>query len=118
MPWSLDPGLGTVANMFDKLGYYPAYKGKWHLSRPLELSLKNVPSKDIDDINHALLHQDMQQYGFQDYSGIGDLIGLRKGGYVYDSLTVAQSVSWLGSKGGNMNDSQQPWLLAVVLMDN
>lgn len=117
MPWSLDPKLGTVASMIDKLGYYPAYKGKWHLSRPLELSLKNVPSKDIDDIDHAPLHQDMQQYGFQDYSGIGDLIGLRKGGYVYDSLTVAQSVSWLRSKGRNMGDNQQPWLLAVNLVN-
>ncbi|MBM7343553.1 sulfatase-like hydrolase/transferase [Pantoea coffeiphila] len=117
MPWSLDPKLGTVASMIDKLGYYAAYKGKWHLSRPLELSLKDVPSKDIDDIDHAPLHQDMQQYGFQDYSGIGDLIGLRKGGYVYDSLTLAQSVSWLRSKGRNMSDSQRPWLLAVNLVN-
>lgn len=117
MPWSLDPKLGTIASMIGKLGYYAAYKGKWHLSRPLGQSLKNVPSKNIDDIDHAPLHQDMQQYGFQDYSGIGDLIGLHKGGYVYDSLTAAQSVSWLRSKGRNMSDSQQPWLLAVNLVN-
>lgn len=117
MPWSLDPALGTVATMINKLGYYAAYKGKWHLSLPLEQSLKKVASGNIDDINHAPLHQNMQQYGFEDYSGIGDLIGLRKGGYIYDSLTAAQSVSWLRSKGRNMSDNQQPWLLAVNLVN-
>lgn len=117
MPWSMDPKLGTVATLISQLGYYAAYKGKWHLSWPLQLSLKKTPSGDIDDINHAPLHQNMQQYGFQDYSGIGDLIGLRKGGYVYDSLTAAQSISWLRSKGRNMYDNQQPWLLAVNLVN-
>lgn len=117
MPWSLDPALGTVASLLKPLGYYAAYKGKWHLSVLLDHSLDTVPSGDIDDIDRAPLHRSMQQYGFEDYSGIGDLIGLRKGGYEYDSLTAAQAVSWLRSKGRNMADTRQPWLLAVNLVN-
>jgi len=117
MPWSLDPQLGTLATLIKSLGYYAAYKGKWHLSTLMEHSLKNVPSGNIDDIDHAPLHQQMQKYGFEDYSGIGDLIGLHKGGYVYDSLTTAQAISWLRGKGRNMADVQQPWLLAVNLVN-
>lgn len=117
MPWSLDPTLGTVASLIGQLGYYAAYKGKWHLSRPLELALQQVSSGDINDIDRPPLHHAMQQYGFEDYSGIGDLIGLHKGGYVYDALTAAQSVSWLRSKGQTMSASGQPWLLAVNLVN-
>ena len=29
---SLDPKLPTIGKILRKLGYYPAYKGKWHLN--------------------------------------------------------------------------------------
>ncbi|MTD28259.1 sulfatase-like hydrolase/transferase [Erwinia sorbitola] len=117
MPWSLDPKLGTIATLIKQLGYYSAYKGKWHLSTLLDKSLDTVASHDIDDLDHAPLHKSMEEYGFEDYSGIGDLIGLHKGGYEYDSLTTAQAISWLRTKGRSMADTRQPWLLAVNLVN-
>ncbi len=32
MPYDLDPALGTTGHMMQELGYYTAYKGKWHLT--------------------------------------------------------------------------------------
>ncbi len=36
MPYDLDPALGTTGHMMRELGYYTAYKGKWHLTEKLE----------------------------------------------------------------------------------
>ncbi len=33
MNYDLDPELRTVGHMMRELGYYTAYKGKWHLTR-------------------------------------------------------------------------------------
>lgn len=32
MNYDLDPELRTVGHMMRELGYYTAYKGKWHLT--------------------------------------------------------------------------------------
>lgn len=39
MPYDLDPALGTTGHMMRELGYYTAYKGKWHLTEKLEKPL-------------------------------------------------------------------------------
>ncbi|AKQ58425.1 sulfatase-like hydrolase/transferase [Bordetella hinzii] len=111
---SLDPRLGTLGTMMSEAGYYAAYKGKWHLNdkvdavaHPEDLGLQ--PSEEL----HAI----MEQYGFKDYHGIGDVIGLAQGGYMYDSVTTGQSINWLRSTGQQLRDAAKPWFLAVNLVN-
>ncbi|VFS22539.1 puatative sulfatase [Salmonella enterica subsp. enterica serovar Typhimurium] len=101
MPYDLDPALGTTGHMMRELGYYTAYKGKWHLTEKLEKPLPDEKDEDIDvgDIPEPELHKIMEKYGFADYHGIGDIIGHSKGGYFYDSTTTAQTINWLRCKG-------------------
>jgi arylsulfatase A-like enzyme len=88
---SLDAKLPTIGKILRKLGYYTAYKGKWHLM-------------DRD-------------YGFYDYTGTGDYIEGALGGYQYDQITSAQAAQWLKAKGQPMTAKRQPWYLAVNLVN-
>lgn len=119
MPYDLDPRLGTIGHMMRELGYYSAYKGKWHLSEKLEKPLPNVNDENIDtgDIPTPELHKIMEEYGFSDYHGIGDIIGHSKGGYFYDEITAGQTINWLRSKGKPMSDTDEPWFLAVNIVN-
>jgi len=36
----------------------------------------------------------MQQYGFNDYVGVGDIIGMTKGGYKTDEFTTSTAIRW------------------------
>ncbi|MEA7595338.1 hypothetical protein ONR49_25690, partial [Salmonella enterica subsp. enterica serovar Virginia] len=42
------PGSGTTGHMMRELGYYTAYKGKWHLTEKLEKPLPDEKDEDID----------------------------------------------------------------------
>ncbi|EBX6905968.1 TPA: sulfatase-like hydrolase/transferase [Salmonella enterica subsp. enterica serovar Enteritidis] len=119
MPYDLDPALGTTGHMMRELGYYTAYKGKWHLTEKLEKPLPDEKDEDIDvgDIPEPELHKIMEKYGFADYHGIGDIIGHSKGGYFYDSTTTSQTINWLRCKGQPLNDQHKPWFLAVNLVN-
>ncbi len=104
-----------------ELGYYTAYKGKWHLTEKLEKPLPDEKDEDIDvgDIPEPELHKIMEKYGFADYHGIGDIIGHSKGGYFYDSTTTAQTINWLRCKGQPLNDQHKPGsrpLTSLILM--
>ncbi|MCA0303301.1 MAG: sulfatase-like hydrolase/transferase [Proteobacteria bacterium] len=104
---SLDARLPTVGKILSTLGYYPAYKGKWHLNAAM--AMENHP-----DHIKALFESTMDRdYGFFDYTGTGDYIEGALGGYQYDALTTAQAVQWLKAKGRPMTDKRQPWYLAV-----
>lgn len=119
MPYDLDPKLGTIGHMMRELGYYSAYKGKWHLTEKIEKPLPNIPDGNLDvgEIPEPELHELMEKYGFADYHGIGDIIGHSKGGYFYDAIATAQSVNWLRIKGQPMSEKNQPWFLAVNLVN-
>ncbi len=104
---SLDPGLPTVGKVLRTLGYYPAYKGKWHLNAAM--AMENHPDH-IKALFESMMDRD---YGFFDYTGTGDYIEGAQGGYQYDALTTAQAVQWLKAKGRPMTDRRQPWYLAV-----
>ena len=108
---SLDPSLPTIGKVLRKIGYYPAYKGKFHLNT--DMADENHPS-DIKSLFESLMDK---QYGFYDYTGVGDFIEGALGGYQYDSITTAQSEQWLKSKGRSMQDQKQPWFLAVNLVN-
>jgi arylsulfatase A-like enzyme len=108
---SLNAGLPTIGKILRKLGYYPAYKGKWHLNTAM--AMENHPN-DIKALFESVMDRD---YGFFDYTGSGDYIDGALGGYQYDELTAAQAMQWLKSTGRPMTDRRQPWYLAVNLVN-
>ena len=80
---SLDPKLPTIGKILRKLGYYTAYKGKWHLNGAM--AMENHPD-DIKALFETMMDRD---YGFYDYTGSGDFIEGALGGYQYDQITTA-----------------------------
>ena len=92
-PWiqSLSPDMRTVGDMLRELGYYTAYKGKWHLTKEFETVNKlGTPTK--------IFTQEMEEYGFSDYFGIGDIIAHTQGGYLHDGVISVMAASWLRGK--------------------
>ncbi len=104
---SLDANLPTVGKILRKLGYYTAYKGKWHLNGAM--AMENH-ANDIKALFESTMDKD---YGFYDYTGTGDYIEGALGGYQYDAITAAQAMQWLKANGRPMADRKQPWYLAV-----
>jgi len=68
-PWSndLSTDINTIGDLLRAEGYYTAYKGKWHLTDEFETANKLHSPKKI-------LVDEMEEYGFSDYFGIGDII--------------------------------------------
>jgi arylsulfatase len=92
-----DPdSLPTIGHMLRDLGYYTAYKGKWHESE--------FPEGDSTDA--------MEPFGFSDFQEWGDAYGAPLDGLTKDPLTAASAVDWLKSRATEIADSQ-PWFLAV-----
>ncbi len=108
---SLDPALPTIGKILRKMGYYTAYKGKWHLNGAM--AMENH-ADDIKALFETMMDRD---YGFYDYTGVGDFIEGAQGGYQYDQITTAQAVQWLKAKGRPMTDRRQPWYLAVNMVN-
>ncbi len=111
-PWStgLDPKLGTLGDMLGKAGYYAAYKGKWHLSG--ELGTHNEMSLPQEKLTRVI-----ESYGFKDYVGIGDVIGMTHGGYYNDEYIGAQYRRWLRLHGQPMARQGKPWFMAINLVN-
>jgi arylsulfatase len=112
-PWitSLSPDIRTVGDMLRDAGYYTAYKGKWHLTKEFETvnKLGEQPSR--------IFTKEMDEYGFSDYFGIGDIIAHTQGGYMHDGVTAAMGASWLRGKGRELAADGKPWFLAVNLVN-
>ncbi|MDG1020887.1 MAG: sulfatase-like hydrolase/transferase [Emcibacteraceae bacterium] len=101
-----NPGLGegdpifnadntpTIGQMFKKMGYKTAYKGKWHLS---------VGFNDNDN------RKALQEFGFDEWHRKGDTGGLVYEGAEKDKETLADAKEYLKRQRG----SSEPWLLAV-----
>lgn len=111
-PWisSMSTEIRTVGDMLRQAGYYTAYKGKWHLNKDFETVNKlGTPTK--------IFTQEMEDYGFSDYFGVGDIIAHHQGGYLHDGVIAAMSVSWLRGKGRELAAEGKPWFLAVNLVN-
>ena len=111
-PWinSMSTEIRTVGDMLRQAGYYTAYKGKWHLNKDFEtVNTLGTPTK--------IFTQEMEDYGFSDYFGIGDIIAHHQGGYLHDGVIAAMSVSWLRGKGRDLAAEGKPWFLAVNLVN-
>lgn len=87
--------LPTIGHMLSEVGYYTAYKGKWHLS-------DTEPCGDTSE-------RALEKYGFFDYNVDGDK-GNPREGYTDDDNIASDAVSWLDNTARNLN---QPWFLAV-----
>jgi arylsulfatase len=88
--------LPTIGHMLRDLGYYTAYKGKWHLSEFAEGNTSDA----------------MEPFGFSDFQDWGDAYGAPFDGLNKDPMTAAEAVEWLSNRAPEIVDSQ-PWFLAV-----
>jgi arylsulfatase len=111
-PWiqSMSYDIPTVGDLLRQAGYYTAYKGKWHLHKEFEtVNQLGSPTK--------IFTAEMEQYGFSDYFGIGDIIAHTQGGYLHDGITSAMAGSWLRGKARELAAANRPWFLAVNLVN-
>ena len=94
-PWvdNLSTDIPTIGHMMRELGYYSAYQGKFHLNRELE---------HHQDPPQLIGRELMTDYGFSDYTGVGDSIGMTLGecrlipGHTVGRLTAPDGtpISW------------------------
>ena len=107
-PWqgNLSTEIPTMGNRMRDAGYHTAYKGKWHLSEEFE--------REFEEGTELL---SMEEYGFSDFLGVGDVIGMNRGGYQFDPMVASMAIQWLRSKGEDRRAADQPWLLAVNLVN-
>jgi arylsulfatase A-like enzyme len=94
---STDPEyLPTIGHLLRALGYYTAYKGKWHESEFQE-----------GDTTDAL-----EPYGFSDFQGTGEVQGGPMDGLTKDPQIASDAAAWLKDRSPEVAESQ-PWCLAV-----
>ncbi len=111
-PWSNDMStdIPTVGDMLRRQGYYTAYKGKWHLTDEFETANElHAPTR--------ILSEEMAEYGFADYFGIGDIIANTEGGFLHDGVIAAMTRSWLRGKAAKLSADDTPWFMAVNLVN-
>ena len=108
VPWvnRLAPDIPTIGHMLRQAGYYTAYKGKWHLNDSFD-------SAEPD----RLFTKEMDEHGFSDYNGVGDIIGHALGGYQFDHLITGSAITWLRRHGRILEDEGKPWALFVSLVN-
>ncbi|MCG2679139.1 MAG: sulfatase-like hydrolase/transferase [Kiritimatiellae bacterium] len=108
LPWQTDlsTNITTVGDLMREAGYYTAYKGKAHLNSTFEDGKSDLLQTDA-----------MEAYGFSDYNATGDDFGHEHGGYTYDIPYTAGALSWLRTTGANLNATNQPWFLAVNMIN-
>ena len=100
---SLNPDIETIGDKMRSLGYYTAYKGKFHL---------------MDGSNGDLQKQNaLEPYGFSDWNPQGDLQGRPGEGYTEDAELAAAAGGWLRSTGTKLNTQGTPFFLAVNLVN-
>ena len=112
-PWSNELSLDTptIGKYLEEVGYHPAYLGKCHMIDALEeVEIGNAPDVNLDELNKV-----MQQYGFNDYVGVGDIIGMTEGGYKSDEFTTSTAIRWLRTEPPRLES--KPWFLAVNLVN-
>ncbi|HRW06723.1 MAG TPA: sulfatase-like hydrolase/transferase [Caldilineaceae bacterium] len=94
----MDCEIDTVGDMLREVGYYTAYKGKWHLA-------ETANCRDTSDTTVNAL----EVYGFSDYNPNGDRHRELEG-YSTDDDTARESADWLANKAPTLD---KPWFFAV-----
>jgi arylsulfatase len=111
-PWANDlpTDFTTIGDLLRQQGYYTAYKGKWHLTDEFETANQlHAPDR--------ILSAEMEEYGFSDYFGIGDMIAHTEGGFLHDGVITAMTRSWLRGKARSLRAEGRPWFMAVNLVN-
>jgi arylsulfatase len=114
-PWAseLPRDMPTVGSYMTDAGYHSAYLGKCHFIDEFEKTkIDQVPDADMSGLNKI-----MQEYGFNDYVGIGDIIGLTMGGYHNDEFITSTAIQWLRAKTPKLAQESKPWFLSVNLVN-
>lgn len=115
-PWSveLSSDIPTVGTHLQKIaGYYAAYLGKCHwIQKLIDTKISDAPDVNLDELDKI-----MQQYGFEDYVGVGDRITLTMGGYRTDEFTTSIAIRWLRAEAAVLQQEGKPWFLAVNLVN-
>lgn len=105
----LNGKLRSIGHHLRDLGYYTAYKGKWHLSdMPHAAQLGYGPYVKTD--------KSLEAFGFSDYNIDGDPHGKVWDGYRYDGPTVSSAIQWLDEVPRKLPENQ-PWFLAVNIVN-
>ena len=114
-PWSpeLSSDMPTVGSYMKDAGYYSAYLGKCHFI----LELDEIKVDQAPDVNLSDLNKTMQKYGFNDYAGVGDIIGMTMGGYHTDEFTTSTAIRWLRAKEPELTQQNKPCFLSVNLVN-
>ena len=114
-PWAqeLPSDMPTVGSYMKEAGYYSAYLGKCHFINELE----DTTVDQAPDVNMSDLNKTMQEYGFNDYAGVGDIIGMTMGGYHTDEFTTSTAIRWLRAKAPELAQQDKPWFLSVNLVN-
>ncbi len=97
--------MPTLGSIFAELGYYPVYKGKWHLSN-LNHGI-NFDAQRYPETSRAL-----EPWGFHEFTLDGDHHGIAWEGFKQDGAIAADAANWLLGNSGSKPDDK-PWLLAV-----
>lgn len=104
----LDPNATpTIGAMLAQEGYATGYIGKWHLS--------TLPTGSPDSLRDAL-----QPYGFDTFipaTEQGDTDGGAQAGHLMDAKIAAHAVDWMTTAAKQTEDTDQPWFLAVNLIN-
>lgn len=111
-PWvdNMSFGIPTIGHMMRDAGYYTTYHGKWHLNHKMDIPIKGGKKT-------LLGHDIMDKYGFSNFNGLGDDIGMTLGGYHYDQVSTATAQGWLRQKGQALNQEDKPWFLTLGLVN-
>jgi len=112
-PWIKDLSfdIPTIGHMMRDAGYYTTYQGKWHLNAQIHEHFP--PGKPLQLVGY----ETMDQYGFSDFIGIGDVVGDTLDGYHTDQFVTATAQAWLRRKGKPLNDDNQPWFMTLSLVN-
>lgn len=91
----LSPDVPTLGHMLRELGYYTAFKGKWHLS--------DVPLRE----------DALERYGFADFQAWGEMFGTPLQGAMLDGTVAFETVDWLRHRA----PSDRPWFLISSMVN-
>ena len=95
----LSPTIPTIGHMLREHGYYTAFKGKWHCS-------------GVEKSEEAL-----ERYGFSDYQQWGEMFGGPLQGEQLDGAAAFQTIDWIETRGIQLNEVNQPWMLVCSLVN-
>jgi arylsulfatase len=114
-PWSngMSPDIPTVGRYMTDAGYHAAYLGKCHFIAELE----EIKVDQAPDVNMSELNEIMQRYGFNDYVGVGDILGKTLGGYKSDEFTTSTAIRWLRAETPRLARQKKPWFLSLNLIN-